>query len=204
MQDVMSEVNVASCNGGSLTNEAHCHHRSRLAGALFALLVVEQMRTDEPFDALSLAVDIVEMLLLASAVLLTAVFSVQTREMRNERQEMLRDLRDARADSARWRATARSHIDGLSSAIAKQFDVWGLTDAEADVAGLLLKGMAHKEIALLRGSSEATVRQHAAAVYRKSGLTSRAQLTAFFLEDLLAPSENADHRDRLRVVKDES
>jgi DNA-binding NarL/FixJ family response regulator len=169
-----------------------------------ALLVVEQMRTDEPFDALSLAVDIVEMLLLASAVLLTAVFSVQTREMRNERQEMLRDLRDARADSARWRATARSHIDGLSSAIAKQFDVWGLTDAEADVAGLLLKGMAHKEIALLRGSSEATVRQHAAAVYRKSGLTSRAQLTAFFLEDLLAPSENADHRDRLRVVKDES
>jgi DNA-binding NarL/FixJ family response regulator len=169
-----------------------------------ALLVVEQMRTDEPFDALSLAVDIVEMLLLASAVLLTAVFSVQTREMRNERQEMLRDLRDARADRARWRATARSHIDGLSSAIAKQFDVWGLTDAEADVAGLLLKGMAHKEIALLRGSSEATVRQHAAAVYRKSGLTSRAQLTAFFLEDLLAPSENADHRDRLRVVKDES
>jgi DNA-binding NarL/FixJ family response regulator len=87
---------------------------------------------------------------------------------------------------------------------ATQFDVWGLTDAEADVAGLLLKGMAHKEIALLRGSSEATVRQHAAAVYRKSGLTSRAQLTAFFLEDLLAPSENADHRDRLRVVKDES
>jgi hypothetical protein len=36
-----------------------------------ALLVVEEMRTDEPFDALSLAVDIVEMLLLASAVLLT-------------------------------------------------------------------------------------------------------------------------------------
>jgi hypothetical protein len=32
-----------------------------------------------------------------------------------------------------------------------------------------------------------TVRQHAVAVYRKSGLAGRAELSAFFLEDLLLP-----------------
>ena len=79
-------------------------------------------------------------------------------------------------------------MNGLSQAIATQFRSWGLTEAEADVAGLMLKGLAHKEIAALRQCSEATVRQHATAVYRKSALTSRSQLTAFFLEDLLMPA----------------
>ena len=77
---------------------------------------------------------------------------------------------------------------GLSQAIAAQFDSWGLTEAESGVAALMLKGLAHKEIASLRQCSEATVRQHATVVYRKSNLTSRTQLTAFFLEDLLQPA----------------
>ena len=50
---------------------------------------------------------------------------------------------------------------------------------------MILKGMSHKEVATLRQCSEVTVRQHATVIYRKSGLTNRAQLTAFFLEDLL-------------------
>ena len=36
--------------------------------------------------------------------------------------------------------------------------------------------------------SERTVRQQALAVYAKSGLAGRAELAAFFLEDLLLPS----------------
>jgi hypothetical protein len=35
------------------------------------------------------------------------------------------------------------------------------------------------------------VRQHAVAVYRKSGLAGRAELAAFFLEDLLLPAAGA-------------
>jgi hypothetical protein len=31
------------------------------------------------------------------------------------------------------------------------------------------------------------VRQHAVSVYRKSGLAGRAELSAFFLEDLMLP-----------------
>ena len=40
-----------------------------------------------------------------------------------------------------------------------------------------------------RRTSEATIRQQAQSVYRKSGLTSRAELAAYFLEDLFALSE---------------
>ena len=40
----------------------------------------------------------------------------------------------------------------------------------------------------MRETSERTVRQQSLAVYRKAGLTGRAELSAFFLEDLLAPS----------------
>ena len=44
------------------------------------------------------------------------------------------------------------------------------------------------KVAALSGKSERTVRQHAVAVYRKSGLGGRAQLAAFFFEDMLLPS----------------
>ena len=164
---------------------------SATATLFIALVVIEQLRAIEPFSFLSLAVDITETAMLGVAVILAAHLSVETREMQRDRHELFADLQQTRRESDRWRAQAREHVDGLSKAIGKQFGAWTLTEAEADVAGLMLKGLSHKEIATLRGSAEATVRQHAAAVYRKSGLSSRAQLTAFFLEDLLAPAAPA-------------
>ncbi len=44
--------------------------------------------------------------------------------------------------------------------------------------------------------SERTVRQHAIAVYSKSGLAGRAELAAFFLEDLLLPQQGRRDSDR--------
>jgi DNA-binding NarL/FixJ family response regulator len=99
--------------------------------------------------------------------------------------------RAAAADRARerdaWRARSESLLRGLGEAIDAQFRAWQLTAAERETALLLLKGYGHKEIAALCGRSERTVRQHAVAVYRKSGLAGRAELAAFFLEDLLLP-----------------
>jgi len=79
-------------------------------------------------------------------------------------------------------------LKGLGAAIDAQFDKWGLSPAERDVALLQLKGLRHKEIADLRRTSERTVRQQALAVYKKAGLSGRTDLAAFFLEDLLLPS----------------
>ena len=78
-------------------------------------------------------------------------------------------------------------LRGLGAAIDAQFDRWGLSSAEREIALLLLKGLSHKEIAVVRQTSEKTVRQQSLAVYRKAGLSGRAELSAFFLEDLLLP-----------------
>lgn len=93
---------------------------------------------------------------------------------------------------ARYQATdksAQTFINGLGRAIDDQLCEWGLTAAERNTALLLLKGMSHKDIALATDRSERTIRQQAVAIYRKSGLAGRAELSAFFLEDLLLPSD---------------
>lgn len=64
------------------------------------------------------------------------------------------------------------------------------TPTEKQVALLLLKGLGLREAADVLGRSERTVRQHAVAVYKKSGLSGRAELSAFFLEDLLLPQQS--------------
>ncbi len=97
------------------------------------------------------------------------------------------DLDAARAQAARYRAEAREALQGLGEAIESQFERWQLTSAEREVGLLMLKGLSHREVADIRQTSEATVRQQALMVYRKSGLANRSQLSAFFLEDLLLP-----------------
>ena len=93
-----------------------------------------------------------------------------------------------RSEAVLWRARSEAALRGLGAAIDEQFLAWDLSPAERDVALLLLKGLSHKEVAQVRGTSERTVSQQARAIYRKGGLAGRAELSAFFLEDLLLPS----------------
>jgi DNA-binding CsgD family transcriptional regulator/cbb3-type cytochrome oxidase subunit 3 len=109
----------------------------------------------------------------------------QWRESRRHAAELGRQLDDARLQATRFRAEAAEAVASFGAAIDKQLDRWSLTEAERDVARLLLRGLSHKEIANLRETSERTVRQQSLAVYRKSGLGGRSELAAFFLEDLL-------------------
>jgi DNA-binding NarL/FixJ family response regulator len=123
---------------------------------------------------------------------------------RSERLDV--ELAEARAevtrwaeDAQRWNQEAHQVLQGLGAAIDRQFNRWSLTPAEREVALLQLKGLRHKEIAELRSTSERTVRQQALAVYRKSGLSGRSDLAAFFLEDLLLP----DHAEGDHIAKPE-
>lgn len=132
-------------------------------------------------------------LLKTAPVVLTSVgvavlFRV-TQRQRDEHLQVLRDLEVARLQGQRWRSESRALLNGLGEAIDAQFTHWSLTDAEREVALLLLKGLSTKEIAAVRAGSERTVREHARSIYSKAGLTGRAALSAFFLEDLLAPIE---------------
>lgn len=93
-------------------------------------------------------------------------------------------LAQREAERDQWRRSAEGALAGFSHAIDRHFDVWGLSPTERAVARLLLQGAGHKQAAARLGRSERTVRQHAVEVYRKAGLQGRAELAAFFLQDL--------------------
>lgn len=126
------------------------------------------------------------------SLIAAALFAVGAlgRGWRRDRQSLVvarRALEQHRAERDVWRESARHALEGLGHAIDERFGAWGLTPAEREIAMLLLKGKSHKEIAYSTGRSERTVRQHAVSVYQKSGLGGRAELSAFFLEDLILP-----------------
>ena len=107
-------------------------------------------------------------------------------------KELQNELERSDLAASEWRSKAATFASGLISAIDSQFLAWGLSQAEKDVALMLIKGFSLKEIAELRKTSERTVRQQAQEAYRKAGLDGRVQLAAYFLEDLLQGPEGLE------------
>lgn len=68
--------------------------------------------------------------------------------------------------------------------IDEQLKIWNLSASEMDIAKFILKGLNMKEIANIRNTSEATVRQQAMHIYKKANVNNRQEFIAFFLEDL--------------------
>ncbi len=92
-----------------------------------------------------------------------------------------------------WRLLGRQHrmqqslnvaSGALSELMEGYFRTWALTPTEADVAAFTIKGFSIAEIAQFRGSAEGTIKTHLNAIYRKSGVTGRAQLVSVLVEDL--------------------
>ena len=160
-----------------------------LVTALVGLDVAGDARSGSSGWHLALEVGIMAVAL-AGAVALWGQLLLARRRARALQSDLVR----AEADLVRFRAEAQEALAGLGEAIDRQFERWGLSAAEREVALLLLKGLSHKEVAEARATSERTVRQQALAVYRKAGLSGRAELAAFFLEDLLLPAPAAAAR----------
>jgi DNA-binding CsgD family transcriptional regulator len=152
-----------------------------------AVFLALERREDPSLTWVDLAIEALEVLpLVFAAVGVVLLFRITTRQ-REDQLALLHDLEIARVQGQRWRGEARSLLDGLGEAIDAQFTRWNLTAAEREVALLLLKGLSSKDIAAVRATSERTIRAQAQALYGKAGVTGRAALSAFFLEDLLAP-----------------
>lgn len=162
------------------------------AGTVLLLLVgLDYALTYDAFDPAELALELAENVMLIGAMVVIALIASEMRALRVD-QDVLRDDQSALRDDVHraiaagedWRARSRSEIADFSAAIAREFEAWALTPAEAEIAGLMLKGMSLKQIAAARATSEATIRQQAGGIYRKSGLSGRAELAAYFLESL--------------------
>ena len=75
--------------------------------------------------------------------------------------------------------------ENYSKVIQWQFDEWALSPSEKEVGLLILKGLSIKDISSARQTKEKTVRTQASAIYEKSSLGGRHELSAWFFEDLL-------------------
>ena len=95
----------------------------------------------------------------------------------------------ARASQLQAEQALRSASGAFATVVDEKFEHWGLTKAEHAVAWLVIKGFSTKETADLRGTSEGTIKAQCNAIYRKVGVTGRAQLLAFMVEDLLLHTE---------------
>jgi DNA-binding CsgD family transcriptional regulator len=80
-------------------------------------------------------------------------------------------------------------LDEMRSAVQTQFSRWRFTKSEAAVARLLLLGLSIRAIAGTLGKSPRTVQNQAVAAYAKAGMEGRADLTAFFLRQIVSPDE---------------
>ncbi len=164
-------------------------------GALAGLLLADLAADSAGTSLRHLVLEIAATILAVAAAANVWLRWVRTRRALEDQVDDLGvRLRAANRAAEQWREEAKSALEGLGAAIERQCDRWALTDAERDVAVLLLKGLSMKEIADARGTTERTARQQALAVYRKADLGGRAELAAFFLEDLLLPSKRADEK----------
>ena len=153
--------------------------------AFVLMLGVEVVTEDGRIRILDLLGDALQTALVVAAAVACALLATRMQSQHEEKMNLLRDLESARAEGEAWRREAHLHVAGLGTAIEGQFEIWGLTAAEREIGLLMLKGLSHKEIAALRGTTDLTVRHQATAIYQKAGVESRTAFCAFFLEDLL-------------------
>lgn len=99
------------------------------------------------------------------------------------------ELRRLQSANARMEGGLRAARGAFAELMEEAFAGWGLTPAEREIAFLSIKGFSVEEIAALRGARAGTVRAQSAAVYRKAGVSGRAQLLSHFIDDLLAGTE---------------
>lgn len=154
-------------------------------GAFVALLVLDVVIDPEARSLGEFLVDTLELGLIVASATGVSLLSGGLQRERLERISLVQDLEIARSEGETWREQAQTYLMGLGEEIAAQFERWHLTQSEREVALLMLKGFSHGEISSLRGTTEATVRHQARAVYQKSGMPGRSAFCAYFLEDLL-------------------
>ena len=136
--------------------------------------------------------ELVRVVALVALFAIPALLTYRSFLVYRSRLALVRDLDLARIQGRQWRDETRALLKGLGEAIDRQFLTWKLTEAERDVGLLILKGLSLKEIAAVRITSDRTIRAQARSIYAKAGLSGRAALSAFFLEDLLAPNEHVN------------
>jgi len=162
-----------------------------LGGLCFVLLLALEVVTEgDELSLLDVFIDGIGILLTIGAAVGVALLAQRVESQHEEKMALIRDLEFARAEGNAWRNKVRSHLAGLKDGMDIQFLDWGMTAAEREIGLLILKGLSHKDIAVLRATTEPTVRQQAQSIYRKAKLPGKTAFCAYFLEDLFTPDDD--------------
>jgi DNA-binding CsgD family transcriptional regulator len=108
---------------------------------------------------------------------------------------MLLELRRILQRNASMEIGIRAARGEMNSLIDRFFTDWRLSDAERDVALLLLKGLDNDTIASIRGTATGTVRAQCASIYAKAKVDGRSQLMSVFVEELLSEPLSSPRQD---------
>ena len=98
-------------------------------------------------------------------------------------------LRAARARSQKAEQALRQARAAFRDVLEERFTAWDLTPAERDVAMFSIKGFSTQDIAGFRNVSEGTIKAQTNAIYRKAGVSGRAQLLSIFVDELVQESD---------------
>ena len=165
----------------------------------FGILVVLEIVTEtDEVEFIDVLVDAFGLLLMVSTTVGLVLLFHRMQTQHEEKLDLIKSLDIARAEGTEWRKKAEAHLKGLRNELDAQFERWGMSGAEKDVGMLILKGLSHKEIARLRGTTEATVRQQAQSIYQKSDLPGKTAFSAYFLEDLIASDTDMQTSDAIK------
>ena len=144
-------------------------------GTVFGMDIVYESHLELINNAKISAVETVHLVVEAIAVcLLFFGYRLAYRE--------LKALHNADDEKARLLSCLRGHFDEIINA---QFKEWNLSPAERDIALLSLRGSRISDIAKMRSTSEGTVKAQLSAVYHKSGINTRGELLAHFMDEFL-------------------
>ncbi len=160
-----------------------------ILSGLFVVLIGADLTTDYFEGGTGTHLILEGLLLLVSGAMFIAGLR-QLNEAKQEIKSLQVDVEKLHEEKDKWKGETQQMLAGLSVKIEDQFKHWKLTQAETEVGFLLLKGFSLKEIADIRDTKLKTTQQQSQSIYQKTGLGSRSELAAFFLEDLLPPSEH--------------
>lgn len=154
-----------------------------------ALWIVEEIYTltnpPEIFDRYRLLIASFEALVSVSSFL---AISILYNELKTEALENA-NAKDLVLELKRNNRILKNPESEFWKEVKNQMEIWKLTDAEKEVAILLLRGFSHQQIAGVRQKSLRTIENQTASIYEKSSMRGKLEFISFFLTPLL-PEED--------------